>query len=109
MGLSIGVISKHLCQMMGGSINLESNVGHGSEFTVRLPLVIEEHEIPLLFQAFQKLSTKTTAGESSTGLGLAICKRILDAHQGKIAYKAAKQGGSRFYFQLPLQPLQPLH
>jgi len=37
-----------------------------------------------LFGRFQRLSAKPTAGESSTGLGLSIVKRIVDLHGGRI-------------------------
>lgn len=62
---------------------------------------IEEEDVPKLFHPFQKLNTKTTAGESSSGLGLAICKNIVDAHQGRIGYKAKDGGGSNFFVMLP--------
>jgi signal transduction histidine kinase len=60
----------------------------------------EEHH--KLFKAFQRLSSKPTGNESSTGLGLAICKRIINAHDGEIHYEDEKQG-SRFSFTLPYQ------
>ncbi|MBF0192003.1 MAG: response regulator [Magnetococcales bacterium] len=45
---------------------------------------IPDAERHRLFEAFQKLSTRPTAREKSTGLGLSIVKRIVDAHHGEI-------------------------
>ncbi len=38
---------------------------------------------------------------SGVGLGLAICRRILEAHRGSIGVEAAPEGGSRFHFWIP--------
>lgn len=64
-------------------------------------LGIPDEELKLLFKPFQKTSVKSTAGEKSTGLGLHICKRIVEAHNGKIWAESKVGEGSRFYFTLP--------
>jgi signal transduction histidine kinase len=62
---------------------------------------IPENERSRLFKEYSTLSTKPTAGEKSTGLGLAICQRIVEAHQGTIAAKNLPEGGCEFSVTLP--------
>jgi signal transduction histidine kinase len=54
-----------------------------------------------LFGRFQRLSAKPTGGESSTGLGLSIAKRIIDLHAGDISVETNHgQSGSTFVVRL---------
>jgi signal transduction histidine kinase len=57
-----------------------------------------------LFQKFSRLSAVPTGGESSTGLGLAIAKRLAEAMAGTVAYESRSKGGSTFSPRLPLWP-----
>ena len=62
---------------------------------------IKHSDVEKLFKAFNRLGHRTTGGESSHGLGLSICLRIVEAHMGTIHYKNAPNRGSHFYFELP--------
>jgi signal transduction histidine kinase len=63
---------------------------------------ISEEDQAKLFQNFQTLSARPTAGEISTGLGLAICKKYVEAMNGKIYCQSELGGGTEFIVELPL-------
>ncbi|PLX02161.1 MAG: hypothetical protein C0595_12025 [Marinilabiliales bacterium] len=62
---------------------------------------IPKEEQDKLFKPFSKTSARATGGETSTGLGLFTCKKIIDAHGGKIWVDSIKNEGSTFCFSLP--------
>lgn len=57
-----------------------------------------------LFQDFARLSARPTGGEKSTGLGLAICRRVMEAHHGQIGVESDGEHGSTFWISLPEGP-----
>ncbi|HWA11074.1 MAG TPA: hybrid sensor histidine kinase/response regulator [Opitutaceae bacterium] len=63
---------------------------------------IPENERDRLFQDFGRLSAKPTGGEKSTGLGLAICRKIVEAHRGSIVANNLPARGCEFRITLPL-------
>ena len=65
---------------------------------------IPENERDKLFKDFGRLSAKPTGGEKSTGLGLAICRKIVEAHGGTITAQNLPQGGCEFRVTLTRQP-----
>jgi PAS domain S-box-containing protein len=57
--------------------------------------------VPKLFVPFARGGATPTAGEVSVGLGLAICKRIVEGHGGRIRVQSAPGAGATFYVELP--------
>jgi signal transduction histidine kinase len=62
---------------------------------------IPENERDRLFKDFSRLSARPTGGEKSTGLGLAICRKIVEAHHGTIVAENHPAGGCEFQVFLP--------
>jgi len=62
---------------------------------------IVETEIKNLFKPFSKTSSKPTGGEKSTGLGLVISRKIIEAHKGCIWAESKINIGSEFIFTIP--------
>jgi signal transduction histidine kinase len=59
-------------------------------------------DLDLLFKKFQKLSTKPTDGESSTGLGLSIVYKYVQQLNGKVWCESEKGKGSTFFVSFPI-------
>ena len=69
-------------------------------FTDRGPGIPQE-SLPLIFERFYRVRTneKTVTG---TGLGLYICKQIIEAHRGKIWAESNPGQGTTFFIELPI-------
>lgn len=63
-------------------------------------------EIPMLFGKFVRLKRDTVGPVRGTGLGLYICKQLVEAMGGRIWVESSGIAGegSRFYFTLPAAP-----
>lgn len=58
---------------------------------------IPADELPLLFTKYARISSKPTAGENSTGLGLSIVKRLADELGAEVKVKSTPGEGSTFW------------
>ena len=56
-----------------------------------------------IFAPFNKAASRGTSGEKSTGLGLSICKKIVEGHNGTIWVESEINKGSAFSFSLPIK------
>jgi signal transduction histidine kinase len=63
---------------------------------------IAPDHIDHLFDRFYRVESKDTKSIAGFGIGLYICKEIIDRHEGTIAAKSEVGKGSTFYFTLPV-------
>jgi signal transduction histidine kinase len=62
---------------------------------------IPEADLPRLFEPFFRVDRSRSRRTGGYGLGLSICKRILEAHGGEIAVRNQTPRGAQFTLRLP--------
>jgi len=55
----------------------------------------------LIFEKFIQVETSDQSEKGGTGLGLPICKMIVESHRGSIGVKSVEGAGSSFWFRIP--------
>ncbi|HZA54417.1 MAG TPA: ATP-binding protein [Candidatus Udaeobacter sp.] len=88
----------------GGAIEIRVGRENGSGVIVQVKdggVGIPRDEIPNLFQKYRQASSATVSTQKGTGLGLVICKMIIEAHGGRMWVASEEGKGSTFTFTLP--------
>jgi len=60
------------------------------------------HEV--IFHKFERVKTPNVPRVRSSGLGLAFCRLVVEAHGGRIWVQSAEGAGSAFHILLPVRP-----
>ena len=90
----------------GGRIIVKSERAFDGTLTVSVAdngVGIPENDLARLFKIEEKVSSRGTEDEPSTGLGLILCKEFVEKNGGKIWVESKEGVGSTFYFTLPVK------
>jgi signal transduction histidine kinase len=88
----------------GSSVTVSHSLSSQGSWTVAVTDQgpgLTETDRKKLFEYFATLSAKPTGGENSTGLGMAITRRAVEAHGGEIGVESQPGEGCRFWFTIP--------
>jgi signal transduction histidine kinase len=107
------MFSRILDNLLSNAIKFSNNggkVGLNVEITGRILRIrikdsgpgISQEDQKKLFQPFQRLSARPTAGEASSGLGLSIVKSLSTKLGGTITCQSEIGEGAQFVLELPL-------
>lgn len=88
----------------GGEITVGAQVvDRAVQFSVRdTGIGISPEEQAVLFQRFQRVNRDSSRRIRGTGLGLFVCKSLVEAHGGMIWLESQSGVGSTFYFTIPV-------
>jgi len=68
---------------------------------------MREEDLPKLFTEFYRVENELNQNIKGTGLGLALVRNIINAHQGTIGVTSKLGAGTTFHFTVPLEPPKP--
>ena len=102
------IINARQAMPRGGHLRLEvrENV---EQALVEIKVGDTGHGIPpdrlrMIFEPFFTTKEPDTDGHGGTGLGLSVCRQIIEQHQGRIRVESLVGKGSTFTLKLPIQP-----
>lgn len=97
-----------------GSVRISVEAEPGDDTYIRFSVIdtgvgIHRDKLDKVFESFTQADQSTTRKYGGTGLGLPICKRLVEAMGGAIGVDSEQGHGTTFYFTIPLEkPLEKL-
>ncbi|MEI6062230.1 MAG: PAS domain S-box protein, partial [Bacteroidota bacterium] len=88
----------------GGSVNISAGLSENNTVTVSVRdtgIGMDDELLKSLFLVGANIKRPGTQGESSTGLGLQLCKEFVEKQGGRIWVESEQEKGSVFHFTLP--------
>ena len=105
MQVMINLISNAVKFTKEGQITCESGINGDGEILVSVRdtgIGIAKEDMPRVFEKFRQVGDTLTEKPQGTGLGLPICKEIIEHHGGRIWVESEPGKGSTFSFTLPV-------
>lgn len=100
------VINARQAMPRGGRLRIElrsNNANHMAEIRVSdTGLGIAPENLRMIFEPFYTTKEPDETGHGGTGLGLSVCRQIIEQHQGRIRVESVVGKGSTFTVKLPL-------
>ena len=93
----------------GGDIEVGASRSNGNEVKAWVKdagIGIASDEIGQIFEKYRQVSSGRSSGQKGTGLGLVICKKIVEAHGGRIWAESQEGRGATVFFSLPVDALR---
>jgi len=109
LGRVIDNLLSNAMKYTSGDVNITCAHVSGSD-NIRMEIRDEGNGIPVtlhpeIFDKFFRIRSGKQGAREGAGLGLAICKSVVEAHGGQIGVKSNGASGSTFWFEIPRDPL----
>ncbi|MBI1857899.1 MAG: PAS domain-containing sensor histidine kinase [Candidatus Melainabacteria bacterium] len=105
--LFTNLINNSLKYSPNGSLIKVKMLNDGEQVTVSISdngIGISTEQAIKVFEPFYRLDNSITREFSGIGLGLPVCKKIVDIYKGSIWCEPSQEGGTTFFVTLPVNP-----
>ena len=90
-----------------GTITIRAAIDNNKPDTMIISVVdtgigIPANKLNTIFERFRQADSGTTRKYGGTGLGLPICRQLVEMHGGTLNLRSEEGRGSEFYFSMPL-------
>ena len=89
---------------LNGKITIVSYMNDANEFVFEIKDTgdgIRKKDYDTIFSFFSQVNRSVLKRQQGSGIGLALCKKIVEAHGGVIGFKSRLNCGSTFWFTIP--------